>query len=231
MERERVMIGGIPALVWGAPAGKVVVFVHGKMGSKEDAAGLAAIAVRKGWQTLSFDLPEHGERAADHVRRCDVWQGREDLARVADYAFAHWGEAALFACSLGAYFSLQAYGARPFSFALFQSPIVDMRELVEKMMLWFSVTPERLEAEGEVDTPIDPLRWDSVQYIRAHPAEDWPIPTAILYGGKDDLQSRAALETFAGRFGARLTVAEESGHAFMEPGDGGIIAAWLEENL
>ena len=40
---------------------KVYIHVHGKMSRKEYAEAFAEIAEKKGYQTISFDLPEHGE--------------------------------------------------------------------------------------------------------------------------------------------------------------------------
>ena len=231
MIQERFTVSGIPAILWGAPSEKVYLHVHGKLSRKEYAEQFAAAAGRKGWQTLSFDLPEHGERAGNHTDRCDVWNGVRDLNRMADYVFARWPRAALYACSLGAYFSLNAYRDRQFEKCLFQSPILDMKWLVEQMMLQANVTPERLLQEGEIETPLDPLRWDYYQYILSHPVTAWPVPTAILYGGKDDLQPESAVRAFAERFGCGLTVSEMSGHAFLAPEDGPVVERWLEEHL
>ena len=118
MRVERISIDGIPALIWGELSDKAYLCVHGKMGCKEDAAGIAALAEQRGYQTISFDLPQHGERKNED-RRCDVWNGVRDLTAVGDYVFARWQEVSLFACSLGAYFSLQAYGERRFGKCLF----------------------------------------------------------------------------------------------------------------
>ena len=226
MIREKLTISGIPAILWGNPSEKVYLHVHGKMSRKEYAESFALIADEKGWQTLSFDLPEHGERTG-LPDRCDVWTGTRDLKRMADHAFGHWSRVSLYACSLGAYFSLNAFGDRGFEKCLFQSPVVDMPWLVEHMMLWSGVTPERLEREREIATPIDTLRWDYYQYILSHPVAPWPFPTAILYGGLDELQPEKSVRAFATKTGASLTVSENSRHPFMEPGDGPIVEQWL----
>ena len=222
-------ICGIPAILWGDPSNRLFLYVHGKLSSKEAAASFAPIAAEKGYQTLSFDLAQHGERK-DGVR-LDVFSGTRDLNAMADYAFSRWQRVSLYACSIGAYFSLQAYASRPFEKALFQSPIADMGYLVGQMMRWFRVTPEELKEKGEIDTPVDPLRWDYYQYIQAHPVEKWPIPTAILYGGKDNLQSPEVMEAFSRRFHAKLTVSPDSEHPFMGPGDGKLVENWLRENI
>ena len=227
--RKRIELNGIPAILWGEPSDRLYLFVHGKLSSKEAAEQFAPVAAEKGCQTLSFDLAQHGERTDE--AKLDVFSGMHDLNVIADYAFSRWEHVSLYACSIGAYFSLQTYGSRPFEKALFQSPIADMGYLVSRMMQWFSVTPEELKEKGVIDTPIDPLRWDYYQYIQAHPVEKWPIPTCILYGGKDNLQSPDVIERFSRRFHAKLTVSPDSEHPFMAAGDGKIVESWLRENI
>lgn len=230
MKTERLQIGRIPALVWGAPSDKVWLCVHGKMSSKESAAGIAEFARRKGYQTVSFDLPQHGERNGEEDR-CDIWNGIRDLTVVAEYVFARWKEVNLYACSLGAFFSLHAYGKYPFKKCLFQSPIVDMDWLIGQMMLWFGISEERLAREQEIDTPIDVLSWKYLLYVQSHPICRWEIPTAILYAGKDGLQSRQVMEAFADRFDCKLTVSENSMHPFMEEDDRPVVESWLQNNI
>jgi len=228
MKTSKININNIPTIIWGEKSDKVYIFVHGKMSSKEAADTFAKIAEEKGYQTISFDLSGHGERT-DEGERCDIWNGMRDLKIIADYVFHHWKEVSLFACSLGAYFSLNDYNTRDIKKCLFQSPILDMEYLINQMMLWFDVPKERLEQEKEVDTPIDILSWAYYQYVLAHPVEKWDIPTSILYGGKDNLQSLDVVENFVEKFNCKLTVAEDSEHSFMDDAD--IVEAWLRENV
>lgn len=230
MKADRIEIQGIPAIVWGEPSDQVYLCVHGKLSSKESMASLAAIAREKGFQALSFDLPQHGERQGE-ANRCDIWNGVHDLMAVAEYAFSRWKEVRLFACSLGAFFSLHAYQSRDFKKCLFQSPILDMEYLIGRMMLWFSISEEQLEREQEMDTPIDVLSWKYYQYVREHPISHWDIPTQILFAGKDDLQSRQVVEDFTRRFGCQLTVSPDSRHPFMEETDIPVVMNWLREHL
>lgn len=230
MKKLKIAIGGIPAIVWGEPSEKVYIHVHGKMSCKEYAQAFAETAEKKGYQTISFDLPEHGERT-DGDYRCDIWNGIHDLNRIADYVFSKWNQIALYACSLGAFFSLHAYSDRKIEKCLFQSPIVDMEYLIQQMFLWFQVTEERLCVEKEIPTPVDTLRWDYYQYVREHPVCDWSIPTAILYGGKDNMQSAEVIRNFAQRYSCDLTISQDSEHAFMQNGDKSIVEKWLEKNI
>ena len=231
IEVKKLSIGGIPALTWGREADKAYIHVHGKMSRKEFAEDFAVIAEEKGYQTLSFDLPEHGERANDHECRCDIWNGPRDLKLIAGYAFEHWRSVCLFGSSLGAFFSLHAYRGLPIAKCLFQSPIVDMEFLVKKMMRQFGITEDELREKGEVSNPVDPLRWDYYQYVKANPVTAWDIPTAILYGGKDWFQSGKVIQRFAQAHGCDLTISLGREHAFMGDGDEEIVNDWYLKKI
>lgn len=230
MEVQHIKISNIPAIIWGKTSDKVYIHVHGKMSRKEYAENFAAIAEKKGYQTLSFDLPEHGERK-DSDYRCDIWNGIHDLTMIADYAYSRWNNIALFACSLGAYFSLNAYADRNFEKCLFQSPVIDMKYLIRQMFNWFNVKEEQLRIEKEIPTPVDLLRWDYYLYVQKHPIEKWNIPTSILYGGKDNMQSVDVIQEFVKAHECKLTVSESSEHPFMQGEDIKMVCAWLEENI
>lgn len=230
MNTKKLTIQDIPAIVWGEKSEKVYIHVHGKMSGKESAEEFASIAENKGYQTVSFDLPMHGEQT-NPEKRCDVWNGIRDLNVIGDYVFSNWKEVSLYACSLGAYFSLHAYQNRNFRRCLFQSPIVDMEYLIGQMMLWFGITEQRLCEEKEIETPIDLMTWNYYQYVKANPVTVWHVPGSILYAGNDTLQSRAVIEQFAQRFHCSLTVAEDSDHPFMEERDYPIVTKWMRDNI
>jgi len=64
MKIKIIKINDIPSIIWGEKSNKVFIAVHGNMSNKEDEVIkiLAENVVSKGYQLLSFDLPEHGER-------------------------------------------------------------------------------------------------------------------------------------------------------------------------
>lgn len=230
MKKQKININGIPAIIWGEKAEQIYLYVHGKMSCKEYAEDFAHIAERKHYQTISFDLPEHGERKEMDVR-CDIWSGMHDLSMIADYTFLNWQEVSLYACSLGAYFSLQTYADRPFTKCLFQSPMLDMEYMIKQMFTWFHVTEERLYAEKEIATPFENLRLDYYQYVLEHPVKNWHIPTSILFGGKDHLQTLEIMQDFVKAHDCKLEVFQDSDHAFLNESDMKIVQAWLEERI
>lgn len=230
MTKEKIYIEKIPAIIWGEKSNKAYIFVHGKMSNKESAEAFAVIAERKGYQTISFDLPEHGERQnQDYV--CDIINGVADLAKIGNYVFQNWHTVSLYGCSLGAFFSLHAYEEKQFENCLFQSPIVNMEYLIQQMFLWFHITEEQLQAQGKILTPIDTMSWKYYTYVKEHPIDKWTAPTHILYGAKDNLQNRRVIDDFCDKFNCQLTVSDNSEHSFMEESDRAIVEAWMTSSV
>lgn len=230
IENRKILVDNIPSIVWGDKSNSVYIFVHGKMSYKESAQEFAEIAAKRGYQVLSFDLPEHGERK-NNCQRCDIWNGTHDLERIGAYVKENWNEINLYGCSLGAYFSLYAYKNFPIKKCLFQSPILDMEYLIHQMFLWFDITEEQLHIKGEIPTPIDILSWKYYSYVKEHPVEKWDMPTAILYGAEDNLQSRDVIDNFVAKFGCELKVSIGSEHSFGKKEDSKIVTKWLEEHI
>ena len=230
MNIQRQTIRDVPALVWGPPSERAYLFVHGQCSCKEDAASFAAVANDKGYQVVSFDLPEHGERKTQ-ARRCTVQNGVADLHAVIDYARQNWNTHALFANSLGAYFSLVAWRDVRFANCLLSSPILDMQRLIENMMRWAGVTAEELETRGEIPTDFgQTLSWDYYRYVRENPVERWDSPTAILYPELDALTEQTVVEGFARRFGAQVEVVAGSEHYLQSETELAILDAWMRKH-
>ena len=111
MKIEKIKISDIPSILWGKKSNKVFIAVHGNMSNKEDEViKIFAEKVASRWyQLLSFDLPEHGERKDNKEYLCKVQNCVKDLKQVIEYAKKNYVEINLWACSMGAYFSLLAY--------------------------------------------------------------------------------------------------------------------------
>ena len=62
--KKYIEIEGVPSLIQGEESHKVLLAVHGLMSNKEDTVinMVAKHAIERGYQVLSIDLPEHGER-------------------------------------------------------------------------------------------------------------------------------------------------------------------------
>ena len=110
MLKKNIVIEGIPALLWGEEKSEIFIAVHGNQSSKEDIpiCILAEEVVPLGYQVLSFDLPEHGDRK-EEATLCKAENCVSDLKKIFAFASAKTNTISLWANSIGAYFSLLAY--------------------------------------------------------------------------------------------------------------------------
>lgn len=226
MKKRELTIGTIPATIYGAGSGRAYLYVHGRRGSKADAEGFASIATARGYDVVAADLPGHGGRTADPTP-CDARHGSEELLSVYGRAAGLYPELSLFACSLGAYFSLLAFRDLSFRRCLFLSPLLDMERLIRNMMGWAGVDEARLREEGEIVTGFgETLSWDYFRYAVEYPVDRWPSQTSILYGELDDITDRATLDAFAARFGCDVTVEPGGEHYFHTPEQLDALRSW-----
>ena len=233
MIKETLKIGNIPAILWGDKSDKLFVVVHGNMSNKADDAIVvfAEEATVIGYQVLSFDLPEHGDRT-NETYACKVQNCVQDLNSIMRYAQSLSNNISVFACSMGAYFSLLAYSHEPLKQCLFLSPVVNMERIINNMMTWFSISKNRLKTEKEVSTPIgQTLYWDYYCYVKEHPIVAWNNRTSILYGSEDNLCEFDVVSMFAKRFDCDLQVMEHGEHYFHTEEQLQFLRQWLKKHI
>ena len=226
-------IENIPAILWGETSNNIFIVIHGNMSNKEDDVIeiFAKQAIKLGYQVLSFDLPEHGERAKESTP-CKVQNCIKELALVMNYTKENWRNISLFACSMGAYFSLLEYKDEVINQALFLSPVVNMKRIIKNMMKWFNIDEQYLKNEQTVKTPIGQnLYWDYYCYVKEHPVDKWNMPTSILYGAKDDLCEEDTILNFVKRFNCNLTVMDKGEHYFHTQEQLNFFEKWLESSI
>ncbi len=217
MKIERIKINDIPSIVWGEKSSKVFIAVHGNMSNKEDEVIkiLAEKVVSMGYQLLSFDLPEHGERKENTTYLCKVQNCVKDLNSVIEYTKKNYNEINLWACSMGAYFSLLAYKDEKLKQCVFLSPVVDMKTIIDNMMLWSNTTEEELKEKQEVKTDFgQTLYWNYYKYVKDNPITNWNKKTYILYGNKDNMQNEDIIKKFSNKFNCDLSILENGEHYF-----------------
>lgn len=229
--KEKILIEGIPAILYGVKTDKLYLFVHGKFSQKEEARDFAKIAISKGYQVLSFDLPEHGERKNEGYE-CTAQNGVKDLTKVYSYVKGKYSQLSLYACSLGAYFSLVAYKDINFSNCLFASPLLNMERLIENMMTWANVNPKELESKKEIDTDFgEKLSWDYYKYVKNNTIDRWESPTHILYGEKDNITEEQVLNGFSNKFNCSVSVMKNGEHHFHTKEQLDFMFNWIRNNI
>ncbi|MGE4213641.1 MAG: alpha/beta hydrolase [Anaerotignaceae bacterium] len=233
MKKCSLLIENIPAILWGEDSSKLFVAVHGNMSNKSDAtiSILADEATALGYQVLSFDLPKHGDRKEEPTL-CKVQNCVSDLEKIMDFAQSRATDISLFACSMGAYFSLLAYKKIILQQSLLLSPVVNMNHIINNMMTWFNVSEERLKVEQEIATPIgETLYWDYYCYVKENPIAIWDSPTEILYGETDNLCEFDFVSSFAKKFNCGLEVMENGEHYFHTPEQLNFFRQWVKSHL
>ena len=210
-------INNIPSIIWGEKSSKVFIAIHGNMSNKEDKVIeiLANKVTNKGYQLISFDLPEHGERKIDTNYLCKVQNCVNDLKQIIEYAKVNYNEINIWACSIGAYFSLLAYKDEDLKQCLFLSPVVNMKIIIENMMLWSNTTEKELNEKQEIKTDFgQTLYWDYYLYVKENPITNWNKKTYILYGNKDNMQNESVIKDFSNEFNCDLTIFKNGEHYF-----------------
>lgn len=193
-----------------------VLYIHGKGGNAAEAEHYRSLFPDA--EVIGFDYKAE-----------TPWDAAPEFAAfVAGLGHEH---IVLIANSVGAYFSMNSGIAERIERAFLISPIVSMEKLIESMMTWANVTERQLEAEKTIETAFgETLSWDYLSYVRAHPIA-WDVPTEILYGETDNLQSLDTVRSFAETHNAGLTVMPGGEHWFHTPEQMKFLDNWMQKLL
>jgi alpha-beta hydrolase superfamily lysophospholipase len=233
MIKQNFKIENIPAILWGDKSDKLFIVVHGNMSNKESniIVAFAKEATARGYQVLSFDLPEHGERKRENDD-CKVQDGVRDLNIIMEYAKSLSNNISVFACSLGAYFSILTYKNETLKKCLFLSPVVDMEHMINNMMVGCNISENTLKEENEIKTNMGhTLYWDYYCYVKEHPIDEWNKPTSILYGSEDSICEFDVVSRFAKRFNCNLKIMENGKHSFHTEEQLQFFGQWLKGSI
>jgi len=195
---------------------KAVIYIHGKGGSAAEAERYAPLFPDS--TVIGFDY-----------RAQTPWEAVQEFAAYFDSAAGRYDEISLIANSIGAYFTLCSLGAKNIAKAFFISPVVNMERLICDMIVWANVTEAELEETKEIPTAFgETLSWEYLLWVRSHPIK-WSIPTEILYGGKDNLQSIETIRAFAEEHDANVTVMEGGEHWFHTAEQMAFLDDWIRK--
>lgn len=190
------------------------IYIHGKGGEAEEAEHYKGL------------FPGDDVIGMDYTAETP-WDAKEEFARFYDAFGSSHASVSIIANSIGAYFAMHALSGRPIEKAYFISPIVDMEQLIRDMMSWANVTPQALEAQGRIETAFgETLSWAYLDWVRNHPVT-WNVPTSILYGSRDHLQSIDTIRSFAARTGAQVTVMQGGEHWFHTQEQMAFLNHWI----
>lgn len=177
-----------------------VLYVHGKGGHAQEA---------EHYKTLFPDMDVIG---LDY-KTDSPWETNKEIEEAVASLREDHDSIILIANSIGAFYSMNA-DISSIDHAFFISPMADMEKLITDMMTWSGVTEDDLKREKVIKTDFgENLSWEYLSYVRDNPVS-WTVPTDILYGSADQLQSYETIKAFADRTGSSLTVMHGGEHWF-----------------
>ncbi len=180
---------------------KAVIYIHGKGGSADEAEHYKKL------------FPDCEVIGFDYVSQTP-WKAMAEFTDFFHDIGSRYPSVILIANSIGAFFAMHALRNAEIEKAYFISPIVNMEKLIADMMMWAGVTEADLMEKGVIETSFgETLSREYLSWVRSHPIF-WRIPTAILYGSADHLQSPETIRAFAQAIKADLTVMENGEHWF-----------------
>ncbi|MCR5729753.1 MAG: alpha/beta hydrolase [Ruminococcus sp.] len=195
---------------------KGLIYIHGKGGTAKEA------------EHYKILFPEYDVSGLDYEAKTP-WEAQEEFRRFFDLFRTEHDDISIVANSIGAFFAMNALSDRKIEKAYFISPIVDMEKLIIEMMNQEHISEKELFEKGIIETEYgETLSWEYLLWIRQNPVT-WTIPTCILYGEKDNLQSIDTIKSFADRIGAGITIMENGEHWFHTEKQMKFLDNWLHD--
>lgn len=223
-------IGNTPITIYGERAEQAFLFVHGQGGNRAEGERFARVAVPKGWQVLSVDLPEHGGRRDD--AKFLPWEVVPELQAVLREMKTRWKHIGIRANSIGAWFSLLAFREERMEKCLLVSPLIDMEVMIAGMMRAAGVTEQRLAEEKEIATGWgQTLSWEYLQWARRHPVSAICETTDILRGAADEMIPQETIDRFMRDHACTLRVLPGGEHWFHTEEQLAFMQTWETDML
>lgn len=195
---------------------KGLIYIHGKGGTAKEA------------EHYKILFPEYDVSGLDYEAKTP-WEAQEEFRRFFDLFRSEHDDISIVANSIGAFFAMNALSDRKIEKAYFISLIVDMEKLIIEMMNQEHISEKELFEKGIIETEYgETLSWEYLLWIRQNPVT-WTIPTCILYGEKDNLQSIDTIRAFADRIGAGITIMGNGEHWFHTEKQMKFLDNWLHD--
>ncbi len=192
--------------LWNNIMVNAIVYVHGKGGSPAESEHYRRLFQKHGitdFEVIGFDYKSQ-----------TPWESKEEFRNFFREVKKKYGKVILIANSIGAFFSICSLNEEIIQKALLISPVVNMEKLIADMMKWANVSEEELFRKKEIATSFgETLSWNYLSWVREN-TFSWNVPTEILYGENDNMQSLETVCGFAEKFGATVTVMKNGEHWF-----------------
>ena len=198
---------------------KVVVYIHGLHGSSKEVEDYSYLKDEYDVVGLPYEDGNPWEMGSI------IKDGFKSIVK--DYK-----EVVVIGYSIGAFYTYEHLSDFNIKKAFFISPVGNMFKLVCGMMKNNGVTEEELKKEKFIRLKNGQLlSYDDYDYLRNH-EDNWNVETHILYGAKDVLVTRDAIDDFMNKHPhATLLVKEDSEHRFRSQEEKEFIKNWIIKNI
>lgn len=196
---------------------KGLIYIHGKDGSAKESERFKPFF--SDYELIGFDYQSK-----------TPWEAIDEFGQFFEKHHKRHEQIIIIGNSIGAYFSLHALSNKPIHKAYFISPIVEMETLIKKLMAYENITEMELKRKETICTSKgELLSWQYLSWVREHPIL-WKIPTSVLYGKNDRLQSLEAIQAFADASNADLTIMEDGEHWFNTDEQLAFLDKWISSH-
>lgn len=199
---------------------KAMIYIHGRYETEQAAQKYKDNC--QGYELYGFKYSD-SENAP--------WLVDEHLKELYDSLRGEYEAVGVIGNSIGAYFAMYSLSGRDVEKALFISPLFDVEGNILSIMRYYGLTEAELKARGEVKTKYGRLlSWPYLEFVRKTKLS-WKVPTYILYGENDRLNSRESIERFAAEHSAELSVMPGGEHWFHTEEQLAFLNSWMKSVL
>lgn len=227
MKTEEIVVDGLSVVLFGQSRESVIIYVHGQGGCAREAEQVANVAELSGYQIIAMDLPEHCKR--NDAAKFVPWDAVPEMARIAKYAASRWRRILVCGVSIGAWFSLYAFKDVCVDKYIFISPLLDMNDMISRLMLAAGVSEERLAREKTIEMHSgQTLSYRYLSWVRNNPISFGNANTMILCAENDEIVSFSTVKNFAEKYKCRLNIMPGGEHWFHTPEQLNYLKNWFK---
>lgn len=194
-----------------------IVYIHGLYGSASEA------------DFYSFYINKHDVIGLDY-KDGNPWEAKDKIIKEFTEISKRYKTIYIIANSIGAFYAFRYLSSFKIEKAFFISPLVNMKQVIEKTMKQNKISLERLKQEKIIKLENgQTLSYDF--YSSLDEKDNWNAKTHILYGEKDKLVDKDSIFTFVAHHNTSLTIMKNGEHYFHTPGQLKFIKKWINEYL
>ena len=194
-----------------------IVYIHGLYGAATEASFYSFYANK--YDVIGLDYQDG-----------DPWDVKDVIMRKFTEISKKYKTIYVIANSIGAFYTFRYLSSFRIEKAFFISPLVNMKQVIEKMMKQNKISMEILKDKKLIMLDNgQSLSYDF--YLSLNDKDNWNIKTHILYGEKDKIVDNNSIISFVAHHDSSLTVMKNAEHYFHTPSQLKFIKKWINEIL